>query len=207
MVADLQFHLILPAALIASASPGPATLAIAGTSMAAGRRAGLALAAGILTGSLAWSSAAALGLGAIMTANVWILEVVRYFGAGYLLFLAFRSARSALRPGAVEAVAVKGDATTLYLKGLALHLTNPKAILFFGSLYSLGVPADADWRTLGAVILAVGLQSVVVFFGYALMFSTPALARGYMRMRRGFEAAFALGFGAAGLKVLTARLQ
>jgi threonine/homoserine/homoserine lactone efflux protein len=142
-----------------------------------------------------------------MAANVWILEVVRYLGAGYLLFLAFRSVRSALRPVAVEAVAVKGDAATLYLKGLALHLTNPKAILFFGSLYSLGVPADADWRTLGAVILAVGLQSVVVFCGYALMFSTPALARGYMRMRRGFEAAFALGFGVAGLKVLTARLQ
>lgn len=207
MLADLNFHLILPAALIASASPGPATLAIAGTSMAAGRRAGLALALGILTGSLMWSTAAALGLGAIMTANVWILEIVRYCGAAYLLFLAFRSARSALRPGVVAAVAVKGSGKTLYFKGLALHLTNPKAILFFGSLYSLGVPADADFRALATVIAAVGLQSVLVFCGYAVMFSTPALARGYMRMRRGFEAAFALGFGAAGLKVLTARLQ
>lgn len=207
MVADLHFHLILPAALIASASPGPATLAIAGTSMAAGRRAGLALALGIVTGSLMWSTAAALGLGAIMAANVWILEIVRYFGAAYLLFLAVRSARSALRPGVVAAVAVKGDAAALYLKGLALHVTNPKAILFFGSLYSLGVPADADFRALATVIVAVGLQSVLVFCGYAVMFSTPSLARGYLRLRRWFEGAFALGFGVAGLKVLTARLH
>lgn len=207
MIADVQFHIILPAALIASASPGPATLAILGTSMGAGRRAGLTLAAGIVTGSLLWSVAAALGLGALMLANVWVLEVIRYLGAAYLLFLAFRSARSALTPGAVDAIAMKGDAATLYAKGLALHVTNPKAILFFGSLYSLGVPVDADLKTLGAVIGAVGLQSCVIFAGYALMFSTPALARGYLRLRRWFSAAFAIGFGAAGLKVLTTRLQ
>src|SRR3546814_12456911 len=46
MIADVNLTLILLAALIATASPGPATLAIAGTSMASGRRYGLALAAG-----------------------------------------------------------------------------------------------------------------------------------------------------------------
>lgn len=207
MISDVNFPAILLAALLASASPGPATLAIAGTSMAAGRRAGLALASGITTGSLIWSISAALGLGALMLANAWIFEVIRYFGAGYLLYLAFRSARSALRPGAVEAVGMKGGPRTLYAKGLALHLTNPKAILFLGSLYSLAMPANAQFSTLAAVVCAVGLQSFLIFHGYALAFSTPGLARGYARLRRWFEAAFAVGFGLAGVKVLTARLQ
>src|SRR3546814_8375262 len=55
MIADVNLTLILLAALIATASPGPATLAIAGTSMASGRRYGLALAASVMTGSLTWS--------------------------------------------------------------------------------------------------------------------------------------------------------
>ena len=69
MLLDINLPLILVAAFVAGASPGPATLAIAGTSMASGRTSGLALASGITAGSLIWSISAALGLGAIMLAN------------------------------------------------------------------------------------------------------------------------------------------
>jgi len=85
MVGDVNLLVILLAALAASLSPGPASLAIAGTSMARGRNSGLLLTAGIMVGSLAWSIAAALGLGAIMLANAWVFEIIRYAGAGYLL--------------------------------------------------------------------------------------------------------------------------
>src|SRR3546814_15687490 len=54
-----------------------------------------------------------------------------------------------------------------YRRGLVLHLTNPKAILFFGSLYAVGVPAGASVETLALVIAAVGLQSLLLFHGYA----------------------------------------
>jgi threonine/homoserine/homoserine lactone efflux protein len=207
VIADVNLTLILLAALVATASPGPATLAIAGTSMASGRRHGLALAAGVTTGSLAWSIAAAAGLSAVMLANGWAFEVMRYAGACYLLFLAFKSARSALRrevPAATRIVAPSLRAA--YRRGLLLHLTNPKAILFFGSLYAVGVPADASPATLALVITAVGLQSLLLFHGYALLFSSPRLARSYARLRRWFEGVFAVAFAAAGLKILTARL-
>lgn len=207
MLDTVNLPVILLAALMATGSPGPATLAIAGTSMTSGRRYGLALASGITTGSLMWSVAAAAGLGALMLANGWILEAIRYAGAAYLLSLAFKSARSALSSRELDTAAVA--ATSLgqaYMKGLALHLTNPKAILFFGSLYAIGIPADAPPSALALVIAAVGLQSALVFHGYALLFSNRVITRFYMRLRRGFEALFALAFGAAGVKVLTARL-
>ena len=101
-------------------------------------------------------------------------------------------------------------ATTLraaYLKGLLLHLTNPKAVLFFGALFAIGLPADATPGALATVILAIGVQSMLVFHGYALLFSRPGMIRRYERLRRWFEAAFALAFGAAGLKILTTRLS
>src|SRR3546814_7491103 len=91
MIADVNLTLILLAALIATASPGPATLATAVTSMPSGRRYGLALAAGVMTGSLTWSLAAAAGLSAIMLANAWAFEAPRYAGPASLLFLPLKS--------------------------------------------------------------------------------------------------------------------
>ncbi|MBW3098725.1 LysE family translocator [Pseudohoeflea coraliihabitans] len=207
MLAEVNLPLILLAAFVAGVSPGPATLALAGTSMASGRGAGLALASGITTGSLIWSVAAALGLGAMMLANAWVFDLVRYFGAAYLMYLAVKAARSAFSANAAATRSLSGGRRTLYAKGLALHLTNPKAILFFGSLYSLGLPADTSAGDLGLVILAVGVLSTVLFHGYALVFSSRLMTRLYLRMRRWLEAAFAIGFGTASLKILTARLQ
>lgn len=207
MIDPASLAIILSAGLVASASPGPATLSIAATSMQQGRAKGLAFASGVMTGSLTWSFGAALGLGTLMMANAWVFEMLRYFGAAYLMFLAWKSARSALASrDQAGRVMPPMSLRKAWSKGLALHLTNPKAILFFGSLYAIGLPADATWGTLGVVIAALGIQSAIVFHGYAILFSSPRIAAGYMRLRRWFEAGFALAFGAAGIKVLTTRL-
>ena len=207
MTLTINLPLILVAASVASASPGPATLAIADTSMQSGRRAGLALALGVATGSLAWSIAAALGLAAVMASSAWALEVLRYAGAAYLMLLAVKSARSAMtRSTRVVRARTEPSSVRTYVKGLALHLTNPKPILFFGSLYTLGVSPSTSLPELALVILAVGAQSTMIFTSYAWLFSIARVAQGYLRLRRWFEAAFAMIFAAASLKVLTSRL-
>ena len=206
MIEHINLPLILLAALATVASPGPATLAIAGTAMERGRAHSLALALGVLTGSFTWSISAALGLGALMMTHGWIMEGLRYLGAAYLAFLAFKSARSASRSGGLKTRTFSGSRASVYRKGLALHLTNPKAIFFFASLYTIGVPPEATPLEFVVVIAAVGAQSAVIFCSYAVLFSAPAVTRVYMRARRGFEAVFALGFGLASLKVLTSRL-
>jgi threonine/homoserine/homoserine lactone efflux protein len=94
-----------------------------------------------------------------------------------------------------------------YAKGLAIHLTNPKAIFFFGSIYSLAVPPTATLGEIATVVVLVGLQSGLIFHGYALLFSSAPIARGYVRARRWFEAVFAAAFILLGLKILTAKLQ
>lgn len=206
-MSEVDFPLILLAALVGVASPGPSTLAIAGASLSSGRSGGLALAAGVTTGSLMWSAAAALGLSALMLANAWTFEAMRYAGAACLGFLAIRSARAALRPGAMEMRPLTAaGAGRAYAKGLALHLTNPKAIMFFGSLYVIGVPRGAAASDLALVFCAVGLQSALVFHGYALIFSAPAMAGAYRRLRRGFEGACAVFFGLAAFRIFTAKL-
>ncbi|UWQ83475.1 LysE family translocator [Leisingera caerulea] len=205
---NVNLVLILAAAFLGAVSPGPATLTIAATSMQHGRKPGLALAAGVCTGSLIWSVSAAFGLGAVMLANAWMFEAVRYIGAGYLMYLAIRSARSALRPGAppLRASAVP-TLRSAYGKGLALHLTNPKAVLFFGSLYAIGLPPGTPVSALLVVMAAIAVQSTLIFHGYALLFSSQEASRIYLRLRRGFEAAFAAAFGAASWQILAARFS
>ena len=195
---------ILLTALIASASPGPATLTIAATSMERGAGAGLKLAAGVLTGSFFWSATAAAGLSAMMMQHGWIVEIVRYLGAGYLLWLAFKSARSAWHGGhASEGLAARQRP---YMRGLLLHLTNPKAIFFFGALYSVMLSPGQSATALVIVVLAIGVQSAVVFCGYAFLFSRAGPVRAYRRAARWINGVSAVFFAGFSLKLLTARL-
>lgn len=175
--------------------------------MARGRRAGLFLTFGIILGSLTWSIAAALGLEAIMLANAWVFEIVRHAGAAYLFYLAWKSARLAMSSKEAQTNAIAGSPLALIARGAALHITNPKSILFFGALYSIGMPVEARPAQLAIVVGAVGLQATIVYSGYALLFLAPPMTRLYIGLRRRFEGALAFGSGLAGLKVATDRLQ
>lgn len=204
---DINYLLIVVSAIAAIASPGPATLAIAGASMNHGRHFGLSMAAGVLTGSLFWSASAAFGLAAILHANVWVFEALRYCGALYLLYLALKSLRSAFNATQLDlpdnpAATVKGN----YFKGLLIHLTNPKAILFFASLYSIGVPATVSPLNLLSVIIVVGAVSSCVFLGYAVLFSNGVARRVYLKSKVVFESVFAVFFGAASFKLLASEI-
>jgi len=204
---ETSYLLIAMAAFIAIASPGPATLAIASASMGQGRLSGLTLAAGIFTGSLFWSVSAAFGLAALLHTNAWLFESLRYIGALYLLYLAYKSARSALTPSRnIIAPQESLPIASTYIKGLLIHLTNPKAIFFFGSLYSIGVPEHVSPVQLVPVITLVAAIGASIFFGYAILFSNNAARALYVKGQVLFDCVFALFFGIAGIKLLASKV-
>lgn len=193
--------------VLAGGSPGPATLSIAGTTMNTGRRAGVLFSLGILAGSATWGLAAAAGLSAVMQANAWVFEVLRYCGAGYLLFLALKSLRSALSSNAlVQQRAYTGSAWMIFTKGALIHLTNPKAILSWASIYSLVLQPGAGSGAVFGLFAFLYSGSILVFVGYAFLFSSSKVVAVYARLRRWFEFVFAGFFGVASLKILTARV-
>jgi len=176
--------------------------------MAAGRRSALAFAIGILAGSAMWGIAAALGLSAIMLTHAWLFDVVRYAGAAYLGWLAFRALRSALTSDAAAKLGTPftGSAKALFLKGAAIHVTNPKAVLGWGSIFAIVAPADATPALLFGYYGLLYAGSILVFLSYALLFSSARVVAAYAKARRGFDLAFAGVFGVASYKILTARL-
>ena len=192
--------------VLAGGSPGPATMGIASTAMAEGRSQAVAFAAGILAGGAFWGIAAAFGMGALMLTHVWVFTAVKYAGAAYLLYLALKSLKSAFTKTMIGNGAVaQGSHTAAFKKGALVHLTNPKAILSWGAVYSIILPVTASTVQVVGMFFFLYSGGILVFFGYAILFSTPSVVRIYRASRRWFELAFAALFGAASLKILTVR--
>lgn len=189
---------------IAGGSPGPATLGIISTSMNSGRKMGITFALGILTGGAFWGIAAALGMGALMMSHVWIFTAVKYIGAAYLLYLAIKSLRAAIinTETASGHVAI-GTLKSVYMKGVLVHLTNPKAILSWGAIYSIVLPETAGFVQIFMLFGFLYSAGIMIFLGYAVLFSTQRAVQIYRQARRAFDLTFGLLFGAASLRILT----
>ncbi|MBN8189788.1 LysE family translocator [Salipiger thiooxidans] len=202
---------VFTAYVIAAGSPGPSNLRIMGVAMNHGRKAGLALAAGVITGSLIWGVSAATGVSALLARYAEALIVLKIFGGIYLLYLAVRAARSAMTPdAATSSMPARTDtapsSATLYRQGLIMHLANPKAVLAWIALVTLGLGPDASWREVSTILAGCAVLSVTIFGGYALVFSTAPMVRVYRRARRGIEGVLAAFFGFAGLRLLFSRV-
>lgn len=205
-----QIALVYGTYLIATASPGPSNMAIMGTAMRDGRRPALALAAGVVTGSLFWAILAATGVSAVLTAYAQALVVLKIVGGLYLLYLAFRAGRSAMRPGtdAVKKNSAERGALryrTLYRQGVLMHIGNPKAIMSWIAIISLGVRQDTPAGGLPAIVGGCVLLGIMVFGGYAIVFSTASMIALYARLRRWIEGVLSAVFAAAGLKLLASQ--
>jgi threonine efflux protein len=190
---------------IAIASPGPSNLAVISTSMSEGRGNGCAMALGVSSGSLTWGVLTALGVSALIAANPRALTAIKIAGALYLLFLAVRSVRAALDENdpLLQSQAAGTPLIKSYLRGVLIHLTNPKALLTWMAILAIGIKADMPAAVVAAMVAGCFTVSVLVNSSYALLFSTDAMVRGYRRARRPAQAALAIFFVAAAVKLAT----
>ncbi|WP_116135721.1 LysE family translocator [Trinickia diaoshuihuensis] len=187
---------------VGTASPGPSNLAIMSIAANNGRKAALAFAAGVISGSMFWASIATVGISAALIAYSHFIVAIKIFGGVYLLWLAFKSGRTALSATAGGALERDRPATlkALYVKGALLHLTNPKAILVWVSIVALS--SNSSGATHGAVIPGCAVIGTFVFSGYAVLFSIDRARRIYKRTRRALEGCLAVVFGVAGVRLL-----
>lgn len=208
-MSDINLWIILGAAFLGGLIPGPGMLAIAGTAMARGRRYGLAVAYGMTVGGFIWAAFAGLGMGAILVSNQWLFDSLKYLGAAYLGWLGWRSARAMMRPDHIMATTDVG-ADSLWIsavRGALIHLTNPKALVFWGSIFAIGLKPGAPPVAMLWVIAISMIVNVFLMTTYAFVFSKPGMMTGYVRFRRWIEGAFAMFFGGAAIYLVTSREQ
>jgi threonine efflux protein len=194
---------------LGTASPGPSNLAVMATAVNHGRKPALLFALGVVSGSTLWGLVAALGLSAVMARTSHALAVIKVLGGLYLLWLAFKSARSALtaRKDSHADIAQYGSGIGLFLRGAAMHLTNPKAIFVWLTLVALALPSGAQRRDAILVVAGCVPIGLTVFCGYALLFSTGTARSAYLRLRRWIDGTLATLFGYTGMRMLLARAE
>src|SRR5688572_11684813 len=117
--------------ILLNLTPGQDTLYIVGRSVAQGRRAGLLSVAGIVSGLVVHTSAAAFGLSAILAASTTAFLAVKLAGAVYLVYLGVRMAFGRVSEEEGPASFARESDWAIYRAGVLTNVLNPKVAIFF----------------------------------------------------------------------------
>lgn len=174
------------AILVAAASPGPAIAAILARVIGRGTAGVPAFIGGIVLGDITWLAVAVLGLSFVASSFEMIFAVIKYAGAAYLLFIAYKLWTAPAKPVDVEdASNVDGQPLRSFVGGLLLTLGNPKTIAFYLALTPTLIDVSridlVSYAELAAIIAVV---LVFVLGGYAL---AAARARKVFRSTRAMK--------------------
>ncbi|HEV2610063.1 MAG TPA: LysE family translocator [Noviherbaspirillum sp.] len=152
-------------------TPGPAVLQVVGHSLGNGWRRTQASIFGILAANAMYCMMSALGLSALILAAPSLFDIIKWCGAGYLVWIGVRTIVSALRQNAVETMPGRPASWfTLFKRSFLLQGANPKSVLFFcAMLPTFAGPADgAPQRIFLLGLCAIALEYPVLL-AYSLL--------------------------------------
>jgi len=153
-------------------TPGPAVMCALSQAARHGFRASLVGITGTQAGNFLFFVATALGLATLLETATLTLDVLRVAGAAYLFYLGVRNILSTFHrkeaPAAAEvALPVRRN---LFLQGLMIQLTNPKALLFVSALLPQFLAPDRSlWPQLAILLGVTVAVDYVVLSAYALL--------------------------------------
>ena len=156
-----HFWLFALAGFLLNITPGNDMIYVASRSAAQGVRAGIVSALGIMAGCLVHVGAAAAGLSVLLARSAMAFDVIKYVGAGYLVYLGVKALVSR-KAANFEAGTGGGPASyrRLFLQGVVTNVLNPKVALFF--LAFLPQFIDVRGEHTGVAILLLGAWFNVV---------------------------------------------
>jgi threonine/homoserine/homoserine lactone efflux protein len=164
----------------AAASPGPGVAALAARVLGQGLSGVAPFIAGYFVGDMIWLMLAATGLAVIAKAFAGVFVAIKFAGAAYLLYLAWRMATPPAVVGAPQPAASRG--WRAFLGSLSLTLGNPKVTVFFLSI----MPLVVDVRTLTVLQLAelAAVSAMVIFSTLAAYALAANRARAFLSSTR-----------------------
>lgn len=146
--------------------PGPDILFVIAQSVTHSRRDGIAVALGLCTGLVVHTTAAALGISALLYHSSVAFQALKWLGAIYLFILAWQALREAKETESSNELPVRRQKfAALYRRGIFMNLLNPKVALFFLAFFPQFVSPEAGPVSLQVVILGAVfiVQALLVF--------------------------------------------
>jgi len=155
--------------IILSLSPGSGAINTMSTGISHGYRGAVASIAGLQVGLTTHIVLVGIGLGALISQSLLAFELLKWLGAGYLVWLGICQWRAA---GSLDlnALASSMPRSRLFKRAVLVNLTNPKSIVFLAALFPQFINANQP-QAEQYVILGVTtvLVDIVVMIGYATL--------------------------------------
>ncbi|MEL4016686.1 threonine export protein RhtC [Dryocola clanedunensis] len=187
--------------IVALVTPGPDFFFVSQTAVSRSRKEAMMGVLGITGGVMVWSGVALLGLNLILEKMAWLHSIIMVGGGLYLCWMGYQMLRGAFKKKVAteEAPAVElAHGGRSFLKGLLTNLSNPKAIIYFGSVFSLFVGDSVGGAERWGLFVMIALETFAWFTLVASLFALPKMRRGYQRLARwidGMAGALFTGFG------------
>lgn len=147
--------------------PGPATLLTVARATTSGTRVGIATGAGITAGDFIHTLMAIVGVSAIIAASATLFTIVKFLGAGYLIYLGISAILDKSTPD-LGAGSAPITASAAFGQAILAEVLNPKTALFFlAFLPQFVVPENGavalQLITLGIIFALIGFVSTIVY--------------------------------------------
>jgi threonine/homoserine/homoserine lactone efflux protein len=153
----------LGASVALTIAPGPDNIFVLTQGIARGRKPAIVTALGMCSGISIHTIAAAFGISAVFYSSLIAFNAVKYAGAAYLLYLAYKTLkeRSAVRLSEVDE---RSDAA-LFKRGFIMNVLNPKVAMFFLAFLPQFVSPATGYFPLQMLLLGLifMVQAVIIF--------------------------------------------
>lgn len=195
--------------LVALMSPGPDFFFVSQTAASRSRKEAMMGVLGITLGIVIWAGVALMGLHLLLAKMAWLHEIIMVGGGLYLLWMGWQLLRSARQrhkqPQSDAPVVELPKRGMSFLKGLLTNLSNPKAIIYFGSVFSLFVGNDVGAATRWGLFLLIITETFAWFALVAAIFALPWMREKYQRMAKWVDGMAGVLFAGFGIHLIISR--
>ncbi len=199
----VEFTTVAVAHLLAVASPGPDFALVLKQSVVHGRRVAVWASIGIGAGILLHVAYSLLGLGLLIRGSATWFNAVKFLGAAYLAWVGIQCLRAKPRedsapdlvaPGATAAAPAGPSDRGAFATGFLTNALNPKATLFFISLFAMVVdPHTPKWVQAGYGVW-MALATAAWFSLVSVLFTQPVVRRRFLRSSHWIDRALGVVF-------------
>ena len=177
MFGTTDLALFVVSGLLLNITPGPDTFYILGRTASQGWRGGTVAALGIGAGCFVHIFAAALGLSVLLAASATAFTILKWIGAGYLVYIGISLLRA--RPQALEQMPAPQAAAlrTVFFQGFLTNVLNPKVAMFFLAFLPQFIEPGAPHKTLAFLFLGLVFNANGTLWNLFVAWSAARLAK------------------------------
>jgi len=205
----MEFLTVALVHLLAVASPGPDFAVVVRESVTSGQRNGSWIAFGVGSGILLHVAYSLLGIGLIVSQSIVLFNLFKWLAAGYLLYLGVQALRA--KPAKVadlnpETLVEERSRRRAFLTGFVTNGLNPKATLFFLSLFTVVIDPHTPLLVQALYGVYLAFATALWFCLVAWLFSRPRVRAGFARMGHWFDRVTGLVLIGLGVRLAVSKM-